>query len=199
MPEDRSRTATSLDRALDAALADLTSTAPPRDLRGRVLARLSAQGARPRRSGWPVRWTVALPAAAAMVAMILGGVWFTHRPGARTARETPPSVAAVAPAPVATPPAAEPPASPVARVAPRVARAARHGRPSSEPRRPVAPTGWVPAGGDEASGLPLLEPPASLRAADLATVDMPEPSPIEVPSLRIEPLADVEDGGLGLP
>lgn len=199
MPEDRSRTGTSLDRALDAALADLTSAAPPRDLRGRVLARLSAGDAGPRRSGWPVRWAVALPAAAAVGAMTVAGVWLTHRTGGRTPGETRPSQALASPAPLVTPLAAEPPARSVAPVAPRLFRAARHDRPASEPRRPVAPIARVPAGGDEASGLPPLEPPASLRPSDLAIVETREPSPIEVPSLRIEPLADLEDGGLGLP
>jgi hypothetical protein len=199
MPEDRSRTATSLDRALDAALADLASTAPPEDLRERVLARLSAGDARPRRSGWPARWTVALPAAAAVTAIALGVIWLTRTTGARTPREAAPSVAAATPAPIATPHVAELPATPVAPVAPRVFRAARHGRPASGPRRSVAPIASVPAGGDEASGLPPLEPPASLRPSDLAIVETREPLPIEVPSLRIEPLAALEDGGLGLP
>lgn len=198
MPEDRARTGTSLDRALEAALADLTSAAPAAGLRQRVLARVSAGNAQPRRSALPVRWSVALPAAAAVVAMILGGVWLTHRTGTRTLREAP-SVARVSPSPLATPLAVEPPASPVAPVAPRVSRAARHGQPASESPRPVAPAVTVQAGGDEASGLPPLEPPASLRAAELATVETREPSAIEVPSLLIEPLADLEDGGLGLP
>jgi hypothetical protein len=196
MPEDRSRPPTALDRALGAALAELTSAAAPRDLRGRVLARLSAEHARSRGGGSRVRWVVALPAAAG-IALVLAGAWLARRTGP-TPREASRAVTAVSPAPSAMAPAA-PPARLVAPVAPRVARSAPPGRPAGEPRGSVPRTAHMPAGGDQGPGLPSLEPPAALRAADLATVETRVPSPIDVPSLRIAPLADVEDGGLGLP
>jgi hypothetical protein len=175
------------------ALAELTSAAPSRGLRERVLARVSADDARRVRSAVPLRWTVAL--AAAVGALTLAGIWLTHRTGGSTSPEASPAVAA-SPTPVADAPAAQPPSGAVAPVAPRHAR---QGRPASAARGPATRTAPAPAGGDETAGLPPLEPPAALWTADLAAVETRAPLPIEVPSLRIEPLADVENGRPGLP
>jgi hypothetical protein len=189
MPDERKRAGTELDRALEGALADLTAAPAPADLRQRVLARIAARPAEPRRSALRVRWNVALPAAAAMAAVVWSGFWLTRRIGPGTAGEQKPSVAVVAPTVPALPVVA-PPTTPV-----RTAR-------DTPPRRPAPAATVQTAAGvlpsravDDPGALPPLDPPAPVSPTELVLASTREPIPIEVPSLQVEPLASPGDEG----
>jgi hypothetical protein len=197
-----------LDEALDAVLRGLTD-ARPADLRARVLARIAGDagdagvGPSPAR----VRWSVALPAAAVIAAVAWSGWWASPR---NIPPPTGPAAAAVA--------AARPAQSPAS---PSIASAVRPAPAPAPDRAPERRRGAVSARGraltgrlaesthlavrsrpdeeDEPAGLPPLTAPVPITTAALDDVPTRGPSPIDVPALTVEPLADVAEASPGLP
>jgi hypothetical protein len=189
MSEDRSAPGrTSLDRALE----ELTAAPPVADLRARVIARIaSGEVARPRRS---IRWTVAVPVAAAIAAATWATVWLDRRPpgpapgaGGRTAAVAP----AMPPAP-STPVASGSPAprtSPARRTATSARRTVRRGRAAAARAAGGPGPPSAPATSDDPRALPALTPPPPVRLAEISVAPIGEPAALEVPSLRIAPLS----------
>jgi len=198
MSEDRPRPGqTPLDRVLE----ELTAAPPPSDLRARVLARIgSSEVARSRRS---LRWSVALPVAAAVAAGTWAAVGLGRRaPGPPTRPQGEPAVALaprVPPVPVANDGEVSRPAV-VPRVASGASRSARRGRvgPARAAVRVAAPAA-VAAADDDPPVLPALAPPSPVGAAEITVAPIGEPDALEVPGLRVEPLSSPELNGSGLP
>jgi hypothetical protein len=202
MPDQRERAGTELDRALDAALADLTAAPAPADLRPRVLARIAARPGEPRGSAFRLRWSVALPAAAAIAAVVWSGVWLNRRMGRGTVGEEKRPVAIVAPTrpagPLGTSSVGPAPAADRGGAPPTPVRTAR-----AAPRRRPAPAATIPSAAgvlpspavDDPAALPPLDPPAPVFPTELVLASTREPVPIDVPSLRVEPLAPPGDEG----
>jgi hypothetical protein len=182
-----------LDEALDVALRGLTD-APATDLRARVLARIA--GAAAARPALPrIRWSLALPAAAVLAAVAWSG-WAIRRSG--PGRPSPAVVTAAVPVESPVSPSTTATMRPAPAVPASVSPRAR-----ALPRRPAERT--LVAGrsrtveDDEPAGLSPLSPPAPILAAALAAVPTRSPSPLDVPALTVEPLADVADASPGLP
>jgi hypothetical protein len=169
------------DRALDRALAAITSAEAPADLRDGVLRRLQEQDESERAAAgaWSpaaVPWLgrrVGIAAAAASLALALFAWWDWRTPSL------------VEPQRVATPRVIRPASGPQERVPPPTLASAA---PASDTHQRLKKARWFPGQEEELDPLPLLDP---IRTREVAPTEM-RVTPLEIEAVDVGEALDVQ-------